>query len=322
MSKIIVNPLRMRHLRLALRFFYWLGFVLILGVSLLGLMAPLYPSADIVNHFRPMILAGSLALVAVGYAGLQAWPKLGVALAAAQVIIAMPALWMTSGGAAGVRASTAVPVKILSLNLWVRHDRDAIVRLLDQTTPDLVMLQEVRPSTMAALLRAIGERYPYVAECECDVALLSRRPLRNVETVDRASAHPSLVTALWTSPGGRTYRVGSLHLAWPFMPQAQATNVDWLIDSVARWREPLILGGDFNLSPWSYKLNKLTWQTGLTRHGLWGASWPAPRGIIPRGIVLIDNVLTSPEIAGETFVTGPDVGSDHLPIIATLNLPD
>jgi endonuclease/exonuclease/phosphatase (EEP) superfamily protein YafD len=321
MSRFAASPFTMRHLRLALRFFYWLGFAFGLGISVLGLLAPIYPGADLVNHFRPMILAACVPLIALGYAAWRAWPKTGLALAAGQIVLAMPALWMTSALPGGAHAGASVPVTVLSLNLWVRHDVDAIVRLLDQTAPDLVMLQEVSPSTLPPLLRAIGERYPHVAECACDVALLSKRPLRDIETHDRASAHPSLVTALWTSPGGRTYRVGSLHLAWPFLPQAQATNVDWLADAAARWREPLILGGDYNLSPWSYKMSRLTWRSGLTRQGLWGASWPAPRGIVPRGLVLIDNVLTSPEIFGERFVVGPSVGSDHLPVIATLKLP-
>jgi len=77
------------------------------------------------------------------------------------------------------------------------------------------------------------------------------------------------------------------------------------------------VAGDFNLSPFSWKLNRLLLTGGLRRHLTWSFSWPAHRGM---PFVLLDNVLSTPGFGTVTARTGPRLGSDQRPMIADLAL--
>lgn len=304
-------------MRLA-RLVYWPGWLIGLAVTLAGLCAPLVPRLDMLNHFRPYTLVGCFGLIGLGLlAWRRQWPKAALGLAAFNLVLIAPALLMTA-----TTAGQGERIKVLSINLWVSRDYDAVVRLVESVEPDLVMLQEVRDSHVANLLPRLRSRFPHVAKSYYDVALLSRRPLTDIEVQLHTTDGPAIVSASWTSPSGKAYRVGSLHVAWPFRPETQVRHVGWLIDAVAAWGQPVILAGDFNLTPWSYQLNRLTWRSGLRRHGLVGFSWPSrDAGLLPPPMVLIDNVLTSPEVSGERFQVHGDVGSDHRPVSVELSLP-
>jgi endonuclease/exonuclease/phosphatase (EEP) superfamily protein YafD len=113
-------------------------------------------------------------------------------------------------------------------------------------------------------------------------------------------------------------RIYGVHLAWPFDPLDQAANIDWLIDSLPRTKTPYVIAGDFNLSPWSWKLNKLAAEAGLRRHVTFALSWPVHR-LFP--FVLIDNVLATPDIANISSRAAGRVGSDHAPLVVDLTIP-
>jgi endonuclease/exonuclease/phosphatase (EEP) superfamily protein YafD len=305
-------------MRRFLRFVYWVGLITGAGVTLYGLVAPIAPRFDLTNHFRPFTLLGCLGLLAVGVMAFRPrWPGAAIGLTALNLALALPAPAMTAGSA----SSEGKRIKVLSLNLWIAKDYDAVARVIEREDPDLVMLQEVRDHHVAELFPRLTQRFPHVVKNRYDVALLARTPLTAVQQYAESSSTPSLITALWTSPAGMTYRVGSVHLAWPFHPDAQLRHADWIAQTAQQESAPMILAGDFNLTPWSYMLNRLTYTSGLRRQGLIGFSWPSRQtsnGPLLLPAVLIDNVLTSPGISGSGFRVLEDVGSDHRPISVEL----
>ena len=308
---------------------YGLGLTVGVVLTALGLLAPLIPQCEMPNHFRPFILLGSLCLILIGLAvpG-EDWPRGAVGLALVNVALMVPVL------AGMIRPAQAVAgaetIKIASLNLLTTKHFAEIETFLRNEATDIVAFQEVQ-GFHGELLEQLRPLYPHQLITpwgSYGVALLSKRPL-NAET---ATGRPRLrlATGIWTSPGGKAVRIVGLHLDWPFMAKQQAEQIDRLLARMERWQEPLIVMGDFNLTPWSWKMNKLTWRAGLSRHGTFAASWPVLNRLnafvsfsdlpLPP-LALIDNVLTSPAISGESFRVGPDLGSDHLPIVATLRLP-
>ena len=81
------------------------------------------------------------------------------------------------------------------------------------------------------------------------------------------------------------------------------------------------MAGDLNATPWSHGFRQLVRPRGLRDSALgrgvqptWNARCWAPR--IP-----IDHVVVSPEVQVSARTIGPDVGSDHLPVEATLVVP-
>ena len=83
---------------------------------------------------------------------------------------------------------------------------------------------------------------------------------------------------------------------------------------------PWIVAGDFNATPWSADYRRFEGQTGLrnVRRGF-GLLPTWPSQLLALGIP-IDHVLVSPDFAVTEAKTGPDIGSDHRPVIATLTL--
>ena len=86
---------------------------------------------------------------------------------------------------------------------------------------------------------------------------------------------------------------------------------------------PTILMGDLNATPWSPIFREFLagsrLENGRQGFGL-QASWPAPLGTLG---IPIDHILISPEVAIHQFDRGPDLGSDHYPIIVDFSFaPD
>lgn len=310
-----------------MRFLY---LVAVAGIGLptvLGLLAPFVPQLEMANHFRPYLLLGAILLLASDVFVRRVrrpWPPIGLV----GLNLALTALPMTSAAVAPLMPPVkGEPMTLVSFNLWTSGRHADIAQFIEDEAPDVVVLQELRASHVAELLPRLKTTYRYQAVCAgCGIALLSKLPLTSVDT----SGTLPVVSAIWTSPNGKAYRIAGVHLPWPFMPQRQEREVDKLIATINGWSEPRIIAGDFNLTPWSWKINKLLWKTRLKRHGSFARSWPVFKqfksaGLISQwplpGLLLIDNVLASPEIAADLFETGEDLGSDHLPIVVRMMLP-
>lgn len=75
-----------------------------------------------------------------------------------------------------------------------------------------------------------------------------------------------------------------------------------------------------NVTPWSPVFSDLLREGGLLNtsqgHGLFG-SWPA---WLPAGRIPIDHCLVTPDWQVDSKRLGPDIGSDHLPVMVDLRL--
>jgi endonuclease/exonuclease/phosphatase (EEP) superfamily protein YafD len=86
---------------------------------------------------------------------------------------------------------------------------------------------------------------------------------------------------------------------------------------IARLDRPLILAGDLNATPWSYAFEDFVRAANLTP-GRVVPTWPAFLGRLG---IPIDFVMAR-GVTVEELETGPALGSDHLPVIAALTIPD
>jgi endonuclease/exonuclease/phosphatase (EEP) superfamily protein YafD len=83
---------------------------------------------------------------------------------------------------------------------------------------------------------------------------------------------------------------------------------------------PLVLAGDLNVTSWSAAFDLLTDRTRLvdSRAGFGvQPSWPKWFG---PGRIPIDHCLVTPEIAVRDRFVGPDLGSDHFPIVVDFTI--
>ena len=296
-----------------------------------GALAPVISEADIVNHFRPYTLAGTAGLLLVALAlQMPAIMRCSASLTAINVLLLLlPLLWSAEtsrGQAFAVGASGYRDLKIVSFNIaWAKRPIDNVAEFLLQEDADIVLLQEITDAHASALRPLLKDRYPHSYACAvfqgCTQAIFSKRPWASVTHVYRATGNPEMITALFDDPALGRFRVHSLHLAWPFTPHTQARHIDRLIALCTATTEPTILAGDFNLTPWSYQLQRLLAAARLRRHATFLRSWPTDgqfRLALP--IFLIDHVLTTADFKTLSIHAGPSLGSDHLPIVARLRL--
>jgi endonuclease/exonuclease/phosphatase (EEP) superfamily protein YafD len=300
------------------------------AVTLAGLSAPLHPPADIINHFRPLILAAASGLLAAALAlsaRRLAWA--GAALTGVNaVLLGLPLLWSAepaerSTAGQALAAGGSRDIKIVTFN--IQSDDEAAARFLLNEDPDIAVLQEIEGSD--ALRSALRARYPHAHVCrmvryDCSAAIFAKRPWVAAGQVHWTKESPETLWVQFDNPDYGRLKVVGVHLSLPFRAEHQTNHIARLTALRGGADGQLVMAGDFNMTPWSYRLQRLLAATGLRRHATFLRSWPTDGQYrLPWPTFLIDHVLTTPEIKSVSIRTGPVLGSDHLPVVAVLRVP-
>ena len=303
----------------ALRYLIIIGLIVGVGITVLGLFADRWPALELLNHGRPAVLAGVAALAVLALA--TRCPH----LIAAAVIVAAGNVLLFGFALQGVAsASTGVQerfLRVVTFNVWLHNQRLVdIATFLKTSAADIAVLQEIMPHQREILRELLAEQFPYVTGTT-DVVIFSKYPPHgggyiDGERMDRLGRRPMLV---WTTfdVDGTPFDLAGVHLAYPFRPRDQANDMPRLIDFARDRERPLIVAGDFNLTPWSVKLQRFTRETGLKRYNTFTPTWPMNR-LMP--FVTIDNIFASKQFEPLKVETAPAIGSDHRPIIADIAL--
>ncbi len=278
-----------------------------------------------VQSFSPG--AGRRGLALLAFTLLLRWRPaiwLAAAITAVNLILFAAAIY---GSAASAGDGADKLLRVVSLNVWVNNPQSAdIADFVLREDGDIVVLTEVSAEQSAKLREALGARYPHVLGSRGVLLLSKRAPLASGYVSNPGIdgwGRVSLINWARFQHDGVTFELAGVHLAWPFNPLDQVNDIDTLIGFAKDRGVPLIVAGDFNLTPWSLKLQRFRRQTGLGRTFTFALTWPVKRIRMPFSalnfpIVGIDNVFVSKEFAVQSADVGPYVGSDHKPVIVDL----
>jgi endonuclease/exonuclease/phosphatase (EEP) superfamily protein YafD len=294
----------------------------VVAASVAAWLAPLGWPFELFVHFRPQYAAAA-ALLALALLALRR-PRPAVLAALITVIH----LWSAGSGPQAVASAACRgdALTVVTANLNYRNtDPRAFVAWLTREQADLVMLQELTPAWAAALESLPG--YPHrqfvVRPDPYGIGVLSRWPVGDL--VARDLARDGLPSLIGTMEAGRErLMLAVVHTHWPLLPDLMHRRdlaVSQLAAEVRRQPGPWIVGGDFNLTPYSPVFQRLLEMSGLreTRpRGSWSPSWRA--GFWPLGL-RIDHVLVTRELCSESSEVGPEIGSDHRPVRVRLRGP-
>ena len=150
--------------------------------------------------------------------------------------------------------------------------------------------------------------------------MLSKRPWAKTDVHRERLRGFSTLDARFENDSG-TFRLLATHLLCPCSPRGyrgQQRQIDDIIRIVGEGPEPVLMIGDLNATPWSRPWARLVEATGLRGAPGLVATWPSL--LRPVGIP-IDHVLGNGGIQVVEAWAGPDVGSDHRPLIAVVRLP-
>ncbi len=204
----------------------------------------------------------------------------------------------------------------------------ALLASVKEAQPDVVALAEVTDAWWEEI-QSLKQEYPDVEAIPkqggSGLALFSRYPLEDAQVFNvDASTHP-LIFARVRLPNTSV----SLLLMHPPTPvrldkfayrTGQFNSAAELLRD-ARGHEILI--GDLNITPWSPYFQELLSATGLreARAGVGVLpTWPMPMPAFLR--IPIDHCLVSRDIQVVSLRIGDKTGSDHLPLVMEIRLPN
>jgi endonuclease/exonuclease/phosphatase (EEP) superfamily protein YafD len=281
---------------------------------------------DVLNHFAPFWLVGALLALGLwlstGRAGRLTPAFSALAILAAGLQVAPELFAPRSLAAARPGAET---LKIIQFNLWENNiDQAGTLKWILAQNADIVVVQEALGTPK--IVRGLRTLYPYRRTCQgvtyCETEIFSKRP-------PMASAglfDPFGLPAAWVEfdGAGGPFIVLGMHAMWPIPGGPQQTQSAFLARIMASLpKDRMIVTGDFNSTPWSFALRRQDHLFGIERRTHALASWPGwldrplkfgpPIPFLP-----IDQVYAGPGWRTLSVVRGPRLGSDHYPVIVTL----
>jgi endonuclease/exonuclease/phosphatase (EEP) superfamily protein YafD len=263
----------------------------------------------------------------------------GMLLALMCALLRMPRRSAAAGGLAALHLFPVLPyvvpahhhrseglprLRLLQINVHTANRRhEAVEELVMSERPDILALLEVNRRWLEALA-SLHRHYPHRIERPQDdnfgIAVFSRFPIDDLSL--RPLHHDGIYMALGRfSLGSTPVTLAVAHAVPPAGPEYAALRNEQLgeLSEILRsFRGEIILLGDLNTSPWSPVHRRLERSTGLHNSargfGLL-PTWPA--GFRPLMIPL-DHCLLSSGLRAVAFEAGPEVGSDHLPVLVDI----
>lgn len=244
---------------------------------------------------------------------------------------------------------------IVTFNVWGDNSQlDRVISWLSETNADVILLQEIPPAWAGIDIPQLANQYPYQVSQALEFrpwgdAILSRHPIvtHGRYPVEGDFAASELIEITWQ---GRTIAVYNAHLSIPqrvfprfslpvsppflnmflrYDEQVSNSQVDRLLEIVSTENAPFVIGGDFNLSENAVKYRQLASHLNDSfREAGWGlgATWPnAHTAGLPSFIPLllrIDYIWHSEHFRSLDSFVGPELGSDHFPLVSVLELQE
>jgi endonuclease/exonuclease/phosphatase family metal-dependent hydrolase len=243
----------------------------------------------------------------------------------------------SSGEAAG--QLPAAELTVMSLNAWKgQADAAEVVRLVRENRVGLLAVQELSPALEGRLdAEGLGALLPHRISRSRDGAgggaVYSSRPIIPVDSVDGSAFHMPTVQ-LELDAGGRpaSLTVTNVHTKAPVWGRAgQWRNELAALGRLAARPGNMLLLGDFNATIDHAEFRQILQGPDGTGPGAprvdAGAAalarlvptWPMAGPPLPG--VVIDHIVTSPQVGSRGYAVLPVAGSDHAAVLVTLSVP-
>jgi endonuclease/exonuclease/phosphatase (EEP) superfamily protein YafD len=219
------------------------------------------------------------------------------------------------------------PYTALVINLqYINSNFDLVNNYLDDVKPDILLLMEFSPSWKRGLKSSLQKYRSHLIELRNDpfgIGVYSNFPILEGKRIDFGQTDiPSLKLKFEVNSVPVTFY--GVHWMPPFgrigsdMRNAQMEGLQKLVTSDSNGRVMVL--GDINMTPWSPNFQSFESNTKLknVRRGFGIlATWPAKYRWF--GIPL-DHGFVSSNIIIKNIETGPNIGSDHLPLKISFGL--
>ncbi|VGO22037.1 endonuclease/exonuclease/phosphatase family protein [Pontiella sulfatireligans] len=289
--------------------------------TLLGFLGRLYWLFDLFAHFRVQYMQIGLVLI-----GIALWKRLNKRAVALVLLACLNYAFVLPLYFGKPTPANEKPIRAMLMNINAGNgNAEQVLDAIRTANPDLLLLEEVTPKWESELA-VLDADYPHrIAEPQdgCfGIMLLSKHPLAHGKVVEIGTAGVPSITADIYFPQGEVSIIGT----HPLPPMGSEYSKDRnnqlaaLPEFVKAQKNPVLLIGDLNTSPWSPHFTQLVRQSGL-KNSMKGfgfqPSWPANNRFLR---IPLDHMLYSEQITIHNRMIGADVGSDHFPVIVDFAL--
>ena len=260
-----------------------------------------------IAYFAPNPLRAPVALVlmSAGMIAIGSWNKLSADQLQAD---------------AGVPAGTRT-LNIMHFNIWGKNRQlDDVAREVRRLDPDILFLTEVRKrgqGLTAMLDRRFPYRLPKKAQEATSLMMYSKYPFTSSQRQRRGddlSFIRGTLGAEW-----QYLNIVGTHLSRPPDTGSQEREIRTIAKLVNDLGGASVVVGDFNATPHSVMLELFQSRTGLKRVTM-RPTWPATGPNLPQ--FAIDHIFISDGLTlAMPAIVGRFAGSDHLPVAASILVP-
>lgn len=225
-------------------------------------------------------------------------------------------------------------IRLLQFNVnTANRAYSAFDKLIEKVQPNLLCLEEIDDGWKTHL-ESLKDKYPYQLirprPDNFGIALLSQYPILKAQLLPLGSAHvPTILARLNLNPKDELpILVAVTHPVPPILPEfvhMRDEQIKLLADELIKAKknkDPVIVAGDLNTTPWSSTIRDFTKRANLNDSILgrpWQSSWPTNNFLLS---IPIDYIFTSPEITCLQRSIEHNCGSDHYPVSVLLQLPE
>ena len=276
---------------------------------------------ELISHWQWVYLVVGITCLAVLVIAKRAWWPLMPSLVLGASFLFQSGTLDRSTEPVGARP--VLQVATANLNVDTTDFSALVGWLVFGDAPDVVFLQEFTGQAQQALQApAVVQRYPHRVEAPqpdpFGLAILSRYPLSDVQKVEPSDMQATLrLRATLTWAGGTPVRLSAIHP----MPPISAFYAQLRDQALAEEAQHLsqsgglaLMAGDFNTTPWAKGMFAIDSQ--LRRANGLAGSWPNAFGWL--SVLPLDHVLASSGWQRAGSGHGPDLGSDHRPVVVRL----
>jgi len=212
-------------------------------------------------------------------------------------------------------------LKHIQFNLNFRNqEMDKVMEYFKNSNADVITLEEVTIAHQMKL-QEMKEAYPYQTYCEFyplvgAVAILSKHPFN-----EKKSACLKSQGLVWSQimVNEKPINIVAIHTLWPF-PYGQHQQIRDIKSIFKKITPPTLIAGDFNAVSWSHTVKEIeeASNTKVVEGMRWTIDLEKQVPFIPHFKLAIDQLLLSSEFQVANIFVEKDLGSDHLPVVATM----
>ncbi len=291
------------------------------AATVAGFLGRLFWVFDLFSHFRVQLFQAFLVLI-----GIAVWKRQTKRMIAFILLACLNYAFVLPLYFGKPPVATEQPARAMLMNLNASNgNAEEVLSAIRTAEPDLLLLEEVT-SKWAGVLSVLNADYPYhVSKLRDDpfgIMLLSKHPLSRTNVVVIGSAGVPSIVADVHLPQGEISVIGTHSVAPVSASYSKHRNQQLyaLPQIVKQQKNPVLLIGDLNASPWSPHFTRLLKDSGLQNSMQsfgFQPSWPVNNRFLR---IPIDHVLHAPEIIIHSRVVGTDIGSDHFPLIVDFSV--